>query len=257
MLLGLAQEPGSSGSKVPSSFLPDEDQGYLYINLQLQSAASHERTDLVEGRLRMFSLTLREWQPRLRSRLQFTQLYPIYIQRVLLVPLNRGTNAPTAETQFQVIKAPAESCAQSDSRRHRFDFSPPAIPAWAPRRIHIRPRDRAGKELQFSGRQLEHIHGSCPQASGDRGSEHHVPGQRCLSSSSTWTATRSSNKPSLSAMFTGPFRRLWRSCSSTIQPLSVASGRFTSRPRALPNEAENVGQFYVRNQNGRWFRSPH
>src|SRR4029077_13992716 len=32
-------------NKVPSSFLPDEDQGYLYINLQLPSAASLERTD--------------------------------------------------------------------------------------------------------------------------------------------------------------------------------------------------------------------
>src|SRR5246500_1205650 len=34
-------------SRVPSSFLPDEDQGYLYVNLQLPSAASLERTDHV------------------------------------------------------------------------------------------------------------------------------------------------------------------------------------------------------------------
>src|SRR5205085_1427054 len=32
------------GSRVPSSFLPDEDQGYLYINMQLPNAASQERT---------------------------------------------------------------------------------------------------------------------------------------------------------------------------------------------------------------------
>src|SRR5579864_1372996 len=31
-------------NKVPSSFLPDEDQGYLYINMQLPNAASLERT---------------------------------------------------------------------------------------------------------------------------------------------------------------------------------------------------------------------
>ena len=32
------------GSRLPSSFLPDEDQGYLYINMQLPNAASMERT---------------------------------------------------------------------------------------------------------------------------------------------------------------------------------------------------------------------
>jgi HAE1 family hydrophobic/amphiphilic exporter-1 len=32
------------GAHLPSSFLPDEDQGYLYINMQLPNAASLERT---------------------------------------------------------------------------------------------------------------------------------------------------------------------------------------------------------------------
>jgi HAE1 family hydrophobic/amphiphilic exporter-1 len=30
--------------RIPPSFLPDEDQGYLYINMQLPNAASQERT---------------------------------------------------------------------------------------------------------------------------------------------------------------------------------------------------------------------
>src|SRR5580700_1443716 len=33
------------GSRVPSSFLPDEDQGYVYINMDLPNAASLQRTD--------------------------------------------------------------------------------------------------------------------------------------------------------------------------------------------------------------------
>jgi len=32
------------GSRVPSSFLPDEDQGYVYVNMDLPNAASLERT---------------------------------------------------------------------------------------------------------------------------------------------------------------------------------------------------------------------
>ena len=34
-------------TKVPSSFLPDEDQGYFYVNLQLPNASSFQRTDEV------------------------------------------------------------------------------------------------------------------------------------------------------------------------------------------------------------------
>src|SRR6201998_575016 len=36
---------GFISSRVPSSFLPDEDQGYIFINLQLPDASSLQRTD--------------------------------------------------------------------------------------------------------------------------------------------------------------------------------------------------------------------
>jgi HAE1 family hydrophobic/amphiphilic exporter-1 len=35
------------GNKIPTSFLPDEDQGFFYINLQLPNAASLQRTDAI------------------------------------------------------------------------------------------------------------------------------------------------------------------------------------------------------------------
>src|ERR1700688_2342766 len=35
------------GKKIPTSFLPDEDQGYFYVNLQLPIAASLQRTDAI------------------------------------------------------------------------------------------------------------------------------------------------------------------------------------------------------------------
>ncbi len=35
------------GKKLPTSFLPDEDQGFFYVNLQLPAAASLQRTDQV------------------------------------------------------------------------------------------------------------------------------------------------------------------------------------------------------------------
>src|SRR6266852_6488338 len=37
--------------KVPSSFLPDEDQGYLFLHLQLPNGASLERTEEVSSKV--------------------------------------------------------------------------------------------------------------------------------------------------------------------------------------------------------------
>src|SRR6195256_3842689 len=39
------------GSRLPSSFLPDEDQGYLYISMQLPNAASLERTSAAAAQM--------------------------------------------------------------------------------------------------------------------------------------------------------------------------------------------------------------
>jgi HAE1 family hydrophobic/amphiphilic exporter-1 len=47
VLLGFAVFSGALGKKLPSSFVPDEDQGYFYLNVQLPDAASLQRTDEV------------------------------------------------------------------------------------------------------------------------------------------------------------------------------------------------------------------
>jgi hydrophobic/amphiphilic exporter-1 (mainly G- bacteria), HAE1 family len=39
------------GKKLPSSFVPDEDQGYFFLNIQLPDAASLQRTDVVAGKV--------------------------------------------------------------------------------------------------------------------------------------------------------------------------------------------------------------
>ncbi len=47
ILAGFALFAGLLGKKLPSSFVPDEDQGYIFLNVQLPDAASLQRTDLV------------------------------------------------------------------------------------------------------------------------------------------------------------------------------------------------------------------
>jgi HAE1 family hydrophobic/amphiphilic exporter-1 len=47
LLLGIGVLGGFIGRSIPTSFLPDEDQGYLFAGLQLPNAASLQRTDAV------------------------------------------------------------------------------------------------------------------------------------------------------------------------------------------------------------------
>jgi multidrug efflux pump len=47
LLVGIAVVAGRMGSKLPTSFIPEEDQGYAFIQLQLPDAASLQRTDAV------------------------------------------------------------------------------------------------------------------------------------------------------------------------------------------------------------------
>jgi HAE1 family hydrophobic/amphiphilic exporter-1 len=47
MLLVLTAGAGLLGWRLPAGFVPDEDQGYLFVNIQLPDAASMERTDEV------------------------------------------------------------------------------------------------------------------------------------------------------------------------------------------------------------------
>ena len=51
MLVVFGVAAGFFGSRLPTSFLPDEDQGYFYINLQLPNAASLERTEAVSTKV--------------------------------------------------------------------------------------------------------------------------------------------------------------------------------------------------------------
>src|SRR5262245_30420233 len=46
-LLGVTVLAGLIGSRLPASFIPSEDQGYFYMNVQLPNASSLQRTDAV------------------------------------------------------------------------------------------------------------------------------------------------------------------------------------------------------------------
>src|SRR5712692_8040484 len=51
ILVGFAAVDGLFGNRLPTSFLPEEDYGYLFLNIQLPPAASLERTDQVSRKV--------------------------------------------------------------------------------------------------------------------------------------------------------------------------------------------------------------
>jgi multidrug efflux pump len=51
ILVGFGLVDGVFGSRLPSSFVPEEDYGYLFMNIQLPNAASLERTDQVSRKI--------------------------------------------------------------------------------------------------------------------------------------------------------------------------------------------------------------
>jgi len=50
-LVGISVVAGYMGTKLPTSFIPEEDQGYAFIQVQLPDAASLQRTDAVMRKL--------------------------------------------------------------------------------------------------------------------------------------------------------------------------------------------------------------
>ena len=51
LLVVVALAAGFFGSRLPTGFLPEEDQGYFFLNVQLPTAASLQRTDDVAKKI--------------------------------------------------------------------------------------------------------------------------------------------------------------------------------------------------------------
>ena len=117
------------GAKLPSSFLPDEDQGYVYVNLQLPNSASLERTDQVAQQIEGILGKM----PGVRyttSVIGFSLLS--YIQTsynaFFFVTLQPWSDRKDRNQQFQAIKQRLNQELSKLPQGAAFSFSPPAIP---------------------------------------------------------------------------------------------------------------------------------
>jgi len=252
MLLVFGAGAAFFSNKVPSSFLPDEDQGYFYVNLQLPSAASLERTDHVAQRIE----NILAHTPGVQSTTSVVGFSLLSFTRTsynafFFVTLKPWDDRKTRLEQFQVIKARLNRELSQLPEGIAFDFSPPAIPGVGTSGgFTFVLEDRAGKDVEFltsnlnaflaAARKRPEIAslnttflGSVPQQFID------VDRDKVIKQGVAIADVYRTIQAFMGGLFINYFNRFGRQWQVYIE----AEGEYRTN-------AENVGQFYVKNRGG-------
>jgi len=252
LLAAFGVAAGFLSSRLPSSFLPDEDQGYVYLNLQLPNAASLQRTDEVARRIEkiMAQTPGVEYTTSVVgfSLLSFVRTSYNAFFFVTLKPWNDRT---TREEQYQVIKQRLNQELSKLPEGIAFSFSPPAIPGVGTSGgFTFVLEDRSGKDVQFltdnlntflvAARKRPELAGlsttflpSVPQqfVAVDR--------DKVIKQGVALNDVYRTIQAFMGGLFINYFNRFGRQWQVYIE----AEGDYRTK-------AENVGQFYVRNNSG-------
>src|SRR4029077_18816722 len=129
LLFILAMAAGFFGKRIPNSFLPDEDQGYLYAGLQLPDAASLQRSS--EGAREVEKIILStpgvQYVSSVMGYSMLSGVNTTY-SSFFFVSLKPWEERKTPETSYEGIKAHLQRTLSKVSSGIAFSFSPPAIP---------------------------------------------------------------------------------------------------------------------------------
>lgn len=143
-------------NRVPNSFLPDEDFGYLYVNLQLPNAASLGRTNEAAKHIEdILSQT-----PGVRYSTSIVGFSLLSYVRAsynafFFVTLKPWNDRKQREEQYQVIKQRLNQELSKLPEGVSFAFSPPAIPGVGTSGgFTFVLEDRAGNDVQFLSNNL-------------------------------------------------------------------------------------------------------
>ena len=139
------------GTHLPTSFLPDEDQGYLYINMQLPNAASLERTSAAATQVEKILANTPGVQYT-TSVVGFSLLSYVRTSynAFFWVSLKPWDDRKSRDEAYQAIKARLNQELKQLPEGTVFSFSPPAIPGVGTAGgVTFVLQDRAGKDVQF------------------------------------------------------------------------------------------------------------
>jgi hydrophobic/amphiphilic exporter-1 (mainly G- bacteria), HAE1 family len=151
LLLAFCVAAGFFASRVPSSFLPDEDQGYVYVNLQLPNSASLERTSQAATQIENI-LANTPGVKYTTSVIGFSLLSFVRTSynAFFVVTLKPWDERTSRAEQFQAIKAHLNQQLTQLPAGIAFSFSPPAIPGVGTAGgFTFILEDRSGGTIQF------------------------------------------------------------------------------------------------------------
>ena len=243
---------GFISSRVPTSFLPDEDQGYFFINLQLPNAASLQRTDQAVRKIEQV-LARTPGVEYTTSVVGFSLLSFVRTSynAFFFVTLKPWDDRKKREEQYREIEAHLNQELSQLPDGIAFDFSPPSIPGVGNSGgFTFILEDRSGKDVQFLAKNLNTylaalqkrpeiglaattLLPSVPQQFV------HVDRDKVLKQSVSISDLYRTIQVFMGGYFVNYFNRFGRQWQVYVE----AEGDYRTR-------AENVGQFYVRNTNG-------
>src|SRR5437660_5711128 len=142
---------GFFAAKLPSSFLPDEDQGYMYMNLQLPSASSLQRTEATAREIEEVLAST----PGIESTVSVAGFSLLSLTRssysaFFFVTLKEWKDRQKREEQYQFIRQSVNQKLAGLRQGIAFSFSPPAIPGVGTSGgVTFVLEDRSGKDVGF------------------------------------------------------------------------------------------------------------
>ena len=252
LLVGVTVMAGFFGSQIPTSFLPEEDQGYVYAGLQLPDAASLQRTDAAVRKAEDIIMKT----PGVKfctSVIGFSMLSGVQntYSAFFFITLEEWAARKKPEEQYAAIKIHLNRELGTLTEAIAFAFPPPAIPGIGTSGgFTFILEDRAGKDLKFladntnkfleAARKRPELAGisttfrpTVPQVFVD------VDRDKVLKQGVNLSDVFKTLQCFMGGTFVNYFNRFGRQWQIYVQ----AEGEFRTN-------AKNLGQFHVRNSDG-------
>src|SRR3954467_15319276 len=252
LLAVLAVDAGVFGSRLPSGFLPEEDQGYVFLALQLPDAASLERTDQAAHKIEDILSKVPGVQYT-TSVVGFSLLSLVQntYSAFFFVTFKPWSERTKPEEKYAAIKANINKELGGVTEGLAFAFPPPAIPGVGTSGgFQFILEDRAGKDVPFLAKNVKTFVEAArqrpelgtliptflpnvPQVFVD------VDRDKVLKQGIDLGQVYQTLQTFMGGFFVNYFNRFGR----TWQVYIEAEGEYRT-------DAKNVGQFFVRNANG-------
>jgi HAE1 family hydrophobic/amphiphilic exporter-1 len=243
---------GWLGKRIPAGFLPDEDQGYLYANLSLPDSASLERTDDAAKKVEDILLNIPGVE-KVTSVTGFSLLSSVTstYNAFFFVTLKEWKERKTPEEHIEHIIASANRALSSLPEGRAFVFPPPAIPGIGTSGgVTFMLEDRSGGTVAFLADQTKKFiqeatkrpeiaritttfTPAVPQVFV------HVDRDKVLKQGVELSNVYKTLQTFMGGLFVNYFNRFGRQWQVYVQ----AEGAYRT-------DAENLGQFFVRNNKG-------